>query len=91
MYRMFALAALSLAVAGPALAEATCSTADAAKFQPKAALEAMLTKDGMTIRKIKAEGGCYEVYALDKDGKKVNEAYNAETLEKVADPEAGEN
>lgn len=91
MYRTIALSALAVVLAGPAFAEATCSTADASKFQPKATLEAALTKDGLTVRKIKSEGGCYEVYAVDKSGKKVNEAYNAETLEKVANPEAGEN
>ncbi len=38
---------------------------------------------------VKPEGSDIIVY--DKDGKKVNVAYNAETLEKVDNPEAGEN
>ena len=42
-------------------------------------------------RQIKVEKGCYEVYAVDKAGKKVNLAYNAETLEKLDNAEAGEN
>jgi hypothetical protein len=50
----------------------------------------MLEATGMTVRQIKTEKGCYEVYAVDKAGKKVNAAYNAETLEKVDNPEAGE-
>jgi hypothetical protein len=91
MYRAFALTALALLFSGPAVADATCSTAPAAKFKPKAALEAQLTAEGLTVRRIKLEGGCYEVYAVDQANKKVNTAYNAETLEKVADPEAGEN
>ncbi len=45
----------------------------------------------MQVRQIKTEGGCYEVYALDKAGKKVNVAFNAETLEPVDNAEAGEN
>lgn len=45
----------------------------------------------MTVRQVKVENGCYEVYAIDKDGKKVNNAYNAVTLEQLADAEAGEN
>jgi len=57
----------------------------AAPSNPGAAAE------GLTVRQNKLEGGCYEVYAVDKDKKKVNTAYNAETLEKVANPEAGEN
>ena len=50
----------------------------------------MLEPTGTTVRQIKTEKGCYEVYAVDKAGKKVNAAYNAETLEKVDNPEAGE-
>ena len=40
---------------------------------------------------IKVEGGCYEVYATDKAGKRANMAFNAETLEKLDNAEAGEN
>ena len=92
-----AAAVLSLSVA-PAFAAtatatptATCSTSDVSKFQPQAKLTDMLTKSGLTVRQIKVEKGCYEVYAVDKDGKKVNTAYNAETLEQVGNAEAGEN
>jgi hypothetical protein len=92
MYRAFALTALALLIAAPAMAaDATCSTAPASKFQPKATLESQLTAEGLTVRRIKLENGCYEVYAVDKANKKVNTAYNAETLEKVGNPEAGEN
>jgi len=86
------IAVLSIAMStGAFAAGATCSTSPAAKFQPEATLQAMLKKDGMTVRRIKTEKGCYEVYAVDKNGKKVNQAFNAETLEKVDNPEAGEN
>lgn len=91
MYRTCALAAIAVLFASPAIADATCSKAPASQFKPKTALETMLKADGLKVRQIKVEGGCYEVYAVNKDGKKVNTAYNAETLEKVADPEAGEN
>ena len=51
----------------------------------------MLQSDGLTVKQIKTESGCYEVYATDASGKRVNVAYNAETLQKVGNPEAGEN
>ncbi len=54
-------------------------------------LESQLKAEGLTVRQIKVENGCYEVYAVDKSGKKVNVAYNAETLDKVDNAEAGEN
>ncbi len=92
MIRTVSLAALIALIATPAFAAgATCSTAASSAFKPKADLEAVLKKDNITVRKIKTEKGCYEVYGISKDGKKVNQAYNAETLEKVDNPEAGEN
>jgi hypothetical protein len=91
MQRILALAALAVLATGPAMAAGTCSTAPAAQFKPKASLEEKLKAEGLTVRQIKTENGCYEVYAVDKSGKKVNVAYNAETLDKLANAEAGEN
>lgn len=90
MHRTLILAALAGMIAAPALAAGSCSTAPTSKFQPKATLEAQLKSEGLTVRQIKTEKGCYEVYAVDKSGKKVNVAYNAETLEKLDNAEAGE-
>lgn len=91
MYRAITLTALAVLMTGPALAAGTCSTAPVAQFKPQAALEAQLKAEGLTVRRIKVENGCYEVYAVDKSGKKLNVAYNAETLDKVDNAEAGEN
>jgi hypothetical protein len=92
MYRALTTFAFAALMTGSALAAGpACSTADAAKFKPQADLEALIKADGLTLKKVKVEKGCYEVYAVDKAGKKVNVAYNAETLEKVDNPEAGEN
>jgi len=86
-----AFAILTLAAAGPALASGACTTAPKSKWQAKSALESQLVADGYKVRQIKTEGGCYEVYATDKDGKRANLAFNAETLERLENPEAGEN
>ncbi len=91
MKLLFALTALSVAAAGPALAEGKCSSAPQSKWQPRSALESQLQTDGYKVRQIKIEGGCYEVYATDKDGKRANMAFNAETLQKLENAEAGEN
>jgi hypothetical protein len=91
MLRSTLIAILLLSAAAPAFAaDATCSTAAPSKFQPQTKLEDMLKAQGLTIKQIKTEGGCYEVYAVDKAGKKINSAFNAETLEQVANAEAGE-
>ena len=91
MKLLSALTILAVAAAGPAFAEGKCSSAPKSKWQPKSALESQLQADGYKVRQIKVEGGCYEVYATDKDGKRANMAYNAETLEKLDNAEAGEN
>jgi hypothetical protein len=92
MYRTFVVTGLALLIAGPSLAASGgCSMAPSSQFKPKATLEAQLTSEGLKVRQIKVENGCYEVYAVDKSGKKVNLAYNAETLEKLDNAEAGEN
>jgi hypothetical protein len=85
--------ALSLAavVAGPAFAAGQCSKSPRDKWQSKATLEKKLADEGFKVRQIKTEGGCYEVYATDKTGKRANMAYNAETLVKLENAEAGEN
>jgi hypothetical protein len=88
---LIAAASCALIVASPAFASGKCTSAAKSKWQPKEALEQQLKEQGYLVRQIKVEAGCYEVYALDKDGKRANMAYNAETLEKLDNPEAGEN
>lgn len=90
MFRALSLTAVALLLASPALAETTCSTAAELAFQPVAALEAQLTAQGLTVKTIKTENGCYEAYTVDAAGAKATTAYNAETLEPVANAEAGE-
>jgi hypothetical protein len=91
MKLLTALTILAVGAAGPAFAEGKCSSAPKSKWQPRSALEAQLQTDGYKVRQIKVEGGCYEVYATDKDGKRANMAFNAETLDKLDNAEAGEN
>jgi hypothetical protein len=43
------------------------------------------------VVKIKTENGCYEAYTTDAAGNQKTMAFNAETLDPVANPEAGEN
>jgi hypothetical protein len=91
MKPLLALAALAVAFAGPAYASGKCATTPKSQWQPKSALESQLQAEGYKVKQIKVEGGCYEVYATAKDGKRANTAYNAQTLEKLDNAEAGEN
>lgn len=85
------IAALVAVAATPAFASSGCSTAPASQWQPQSKLESLLKGQGDTVRQIKVEKGCYEVYATDKAGHRVNQAYNAETLKLLPNAEAGEN
>ena len=92
MKRAFLLTAIAFVVASPAFAAGSaCSKAPKSAWQPQSKLESMLKAEGLTVKQIKVEKGCYEVYATNKSGKRVNVAYNAETLVKAANAEAGEN
>ena len=91
MKRAFLLTAVAFVVASPAFAASgSCSSAPKSAWQPQSKLETMLKADGLTVKQIKVENGCYEVYATDKAGKRQNIAYNAETLQKLNNAEAGE-
>ena len=91
MKPLFVLAAPAVAFASPAFAAGNCTGAPKSQWQSKSTLESQLQADGYKVRSIKIEGGCYEVYATDKAGKRANMAFNAETLVKLDNPEAGEN
>lgn len=99
MFAKITVAALALSLALPAFAgttaapaapAATCSKSAASAFKPKADLIALLKGQGLTLVKIKTEKGCYEAYTTDSSGKKGTFGFNAETLEPVANAEAGE-
>ena len=53
---------------------ATCDSGPEKGWQPQETLKKQLTDKGWQVRRIKVDGGCYEVYALDPSGKRV-EAY----------------
>jgi len=81
-------AAISLALTlAPALAFgtglATCDSGPQEGWQPQATLEKQLTEKGWKVNRIKIDGGCYEVYAIDEQGKRVEAYFHPETLAPV--------
>lgn len=83
MKRIF-LGTLLLAAIGasPALAESTCNVPQA-EWQSKEKLQQQLEQQGWSIKNIKVDGGCYEVYATDKDGKRQESYFDPKTLTPV--------
>ncbi len=62
---------------------ATCDSGPQEKWQPQATLEKQLTEKGWKVRRIKVDGGCYEVYALDEKGERVEAYFHPLTLAPV--------
>lgn len=69
---------LTLALTLPATAQATgmyqCAPVAAADWLSEAQLTEKITAEGWTVRRMKQDGGCWEVYGTMPDGKRV-EAY----------------
>ena len=65
------LSTLFLAASGAhATGLATCDSGPKAGWQPVEKLEQMLKEKGYTVRRVKEDGGCYEVYALNEKGER---------------------
>ena len=87
MYRIVSAALFAL-VAGTTMAAAedqhSCGHAAESEWMSKDAIKAKFAADGTDVRQIKIEGGCYEVYAVKKDGTKVEQVVNPLTGEIVS-------
>lgn len=84
---IFSAAALigSILLALPAQATrlATCDSGPADKWQKPSVLEKKLTATQWKVSRIKTDGGCYEVYALNEKGERVEAYFHPLTLEAV--------
>lgn len=78
-----ATAILWAAVSANATGLATCDSGPKAGWQPVEKLEAQLKEKGYTVRRVKEDGGCYEVYALDEKGQRGEFYFHPVTLAPV--------
>ncbi len=62
---------------------ATCDSGPRSGWQPQEKLEKQLTEGGWKVRRIKEDGGCYEVYALNDKGQRVEAYFHPVTFEPV--------
>jgi hypothetical protein len=74
---------VTLATHGYATGLATCESGPESEWQPQDVLQKQLTGKGWQVRRIKVDGGCYEVYALDDKGNRVEAYFHPRTLEPV--------
>ena len=78
----FAGAAL-LTLPAQATGLATCDSGPADKWQPQVKLEKQLVAKQWQVRRIKVDGGCYEVYGMNEKGERVEAYFHPVTLEPV--------
>lgn len=71
------------AAAAQATGLATCDSGPQENWQPQARLEKQLVAAGWQVRRIKVDGGCYEVYALNDKGERVEAYFHPVTLAPV--------
>lgn len=76
--------ALGTLSAGTALAseDHNCS-APMNEWQPREALQMKLEGQGWKVKRIKTEDGCYEAYAIDAKGKRVEAVFDPKTFQMV--------
>lgn len=77
------LTACGMVGAAHATGKAKCDAADKTAWQAPAKLQQQLQDKGWQVRKVKEDGGCYEVYALDDKGQKVEAYFHPVTLAPV--------
>ena len=77
------LLATMLAAPAGATGLATCQSGPESGWQPQETLQTQLQARGWQVRRIKIDGGCYEVYAIDEQGRKVESYFHPVTFEHV--------
>ena len=78
-----ALLGATLSTSAFATGLATCDSGPQESWQPQAKLEQQLKEKGWQVRRIKIDGGCYEVYALNEKGERVEAYFHPKTLAPV--------
>lgn len=77
------LAALAASAPSFATGLATCDSGPQESWLSQDALKKQLTDKGWKVNRIKIDGGCYEVYAIDENGKRVEAYFHPQTLAPV--------
>jgi hypothetical protein len=86
---IFALLSIAMFFSATVMATglATCDSGPEESWQAQETLQAQLEEKGWTVRRIKVDGGCYEVYGIDENEKRVEAYFHPVTLEPVATEE----
>lgn len=68
---------------GAAFAKENYCNVPEGEWQPQEALTEKLEGEGWTIKRVKIDGGCYEVYGKTADGKRMEAYFDPKSFELV--------
>jgi hypothetical protein len=74
---------MAVATSAAATGVITCKAGPVSKWKTPAALTAKLVKQGWQVRKVKPDGGCYEVYGTTPKGERVEAYFHPVSLENL--------
>ncbi|WP_423709171.1 PepSY domain-containing protein [Undibacterium sp. WLX3042] len=60
-----------------------CTTQPKSEWRPHTELQEKLTKEGWVIRRMEMTSSCYEVYAKDPQGKRIEAFFDPVTFKRV--------
>lgn len=83
MLKLIPLAFAALTANAWAHGNVKCTTLPKDQWKPHSELQAKLVKEGWQIRRMEVTDSCYEVYAKDPKGKRVEAFFNPVTFERV--------
>jgi hypothetical protein len=81
--RIAIVAACLAAAPAHATGKATCNSGPQSGWQPEDTLKQKLISAGWFIRRIKVDGGCYEVYGINEKGQRVETYFHPVTFDHV--------
>lgn len=84
------LAAAALATPANATGKLTCNAGQPSGWKSMKLLQDELTRQGWKVTKAKVDGGCYEVYGTDPEGRRVEAYFHPVTFEKLLVSRRGE-
>ena len=73
----------SFGVTGLAHADEDECTVPMAQWQPREAVQRLAEEQGVNVRRIKIDDGCYQINGRDASGRKVEIKVNPQTLEVI--------
>ncbi|WP_416798187.1 PepSY domain-containing protein [Ciceribacter azotifigens] len=81
-YHALAAALFCVGLGGVALADDDCDV-PMADWQPRNVIQKMAEERGWTVRKIRTDDGCYQIFATDASGRQIEVKVNPSTMEIV--------